>query len=325
MACNLVPETPDLFPLPFSSFSRSLLRQSDYYTASLVYRVTELDLLFSSINMKEGSNHTKGRGRACDNCRLRKVRCDRASPCQQCTNVMLSCTYSATPRRMGSKGRTAPVLSALLLRNRSGPSAQTSLDGSDLHSTSGLASDSSFFPEYAFLPQMSKSSPECDSYSARHELSSPSSSGRISSAQLLAHVRLFMRHLFFIMPALDVDSALHDCTRPDDLPPRRYALLLALCATTRLQLKLDTNADMKHHDEVYLELECHEPALNGEFLVTEELVSRKQFDSSEEPDVDALLTAFFLFASYGNLNKQDQAWFYLSQSISILHALNFHC
>ena len=41
----------------------------------------------------------------------------------------------------------------------------------------------------------------------------------------------------------------------------------------------------------------------------------------DEINMENLLTSFFLFAAYGNLDRQDQAWFYLCQTTSMVFTL----
>jgi hypothetical protein len=51
---------------------------------------------------------------------------------------------------------------------------------------------------------------------------------------------------------------------------------------------------------------------------------RSTLDIAEEPDLDTLLTSCFLFSANANLERHNQAWFYLSQSISFALALQLH-
>lgn len=51
---------------------------------------------------------------------------------------------------------------------------------------------------------------------------------------------------------------------------------------------------------------------------------RQEFDILDYPDCTTLLTSFFLFAAYGNLNKPQHALFYLHQAISFAFMLGLH-
>ena len=65
-----------------------------------------------------------------------------------------------------------------------------------------------------------------------------------------------------------------------------------------------------------------EPELTGEILVSLAETSLRQYSAIDDTSLDSLLASFFLFASYGNLNKPRHAWFYLNQSISLAQSLD---
>jgi hypothetical protein len=64
--------------------------------------------------------------------------------------------------------------------------------------------------------------------------------------------------------------------------------------------------------------------MSGEELLTEAVRARKECDPIEDMNVESLLTSFFLFAAYGNLDRQDHAWFYLCQATSMIFTLGLH-
>ncbi|KAL4904145.1 hypothetical protein BDW74DRAFT_179239 [Aspergillus multicolor] len=103
-----------------------------------------------------------------------------------------------------------------------------------------------------------------------------------------------------------------DCADPDALHPRRYAHLVALSVATHLQLNLNTGEPKPSDDNL----------ISGHDLVLEALGALCEYDPLEEPHMDTVLTMFFLFCAYGNLNKPVYAWHYQTQTISILQILN---
>jgi hypothetical protein len=133
---------------------------------------------------------------------------------------------------------------------------------------------------------------------------------RISSTELGAHVGLFFQRLYYIMPITD-STLIADCANPDALHPQRYAYLVALSAATHLQLNLDIGGYESSMDNL----------ISGQDLIDEAVRAFREYDSLEHPHLDSLLTMFFLFCAYGNLNKSDYAWHYLSQAISFLQIL----
>ncbi|KAF9885305.1 hypothetical protein FE257_013022 [Aspergillus nanangensis] len=261
---------------------------------------------------------------ACDNCRRRKVRCTRGRPCQKCQDVALSCSYTSIPRRKGPKGPNAHVLNSLrgLLTEVSASAAGGSphrqqqlpftMMATTLHSNDDPESRSSSSP----APSLTVSHSSHSSGDRVSELTfspSPPSNARrrISSTILGAHVGLFLKHLYPIMPVIDSDT-MADCADPETLHPRRYAHLVSLAAATHLQLNLDIGEFEPSERNI----------ISGHDLIMEAVRALCEFDPLESPHVDTLLTMFFLFCAYGNLNKSDYAWHYLSQTISYVQILN---
>ncbi|KAM0408431.1 hypothetical protein ACHAPD_011907 [Fusarium lateritium] len=139
------------------------------------------------------------------------------------------------------------------------------------------------------------------------------------SLSLVAHIQLFQRFLYPIMPVVD-DDILADAAKIDQLPPSRYALILAICAATRMQLRLDKRVDGSDND---LNTEIPpEPRLDGDILVSLAENSLRQYSVIDDTTLDSVLVSFFLFASYGNLNDSRHAWYYLNQSITLAQALD---
>ncbi|KAL3496458.1 hypothetical protein BJX62DRAFT_222119 [Aspergillus germanicus] len=259
---------------------------------------------------------------ACDNCRRRKVRCTRERPCQKCQDVSLVCSYTSIPRRKGPKGHNAHVLNSLRILG--------DLPASTASSTGSFPQQSAFanmttLPSSYDMESTASSSPtpsltvsHTSGSSADHttQLALPSSSPsttsrRISSTVLGAHVGLFLHHLYPIMPVVD-GQAMADCADPDALHPRRYAHLVALSAATHLQLNLDIGEPKPSDDNL----------ISGHDLILEALRALCEYDPLDEPHMDTVLTMFFLFCAYGNLNKPVYAWHYLTQTISYLQILN---
>lgn len=232
-----------------------------------------------------------GRPMSCDNCRRRKVKCNRSQPCSKCLEASLQCSYYTVPQRKGPKGRTARVLSTL-------PSLRT------YDEYSGSSPSSSSPSTTCVTPPM-----VCDVFPPL-----PCRPQRESPTVLLAHVTVFLKHLYPIMPVFDSNQVLQDCEQVETLSPSRYAFLLALCAATHLQLNLDVKQDYG----------ATQSSEHGKHLVAEALRALREFDPIENLQIDTVLSSFFLFAAYGNMDQQDHAWFYLSQSISYAYALNLH-
>lgn len=140
------------------------------------------------------------------------------------------------------------------------------------------------------------------------------------SISLVAHIQAFLKYIFPIMPVVDGDELLTDAIRLDDLIPSRYAVIISLCAATRAHLKLD-NAENSIGDGPGANIPP-EPQLTTEMLISMAESSLRQYNIIDDYSLDSILSSFFLFAAYGNLDNARHAWFYLNQSISLAQALD---
>ncbi|KAK0934354.1 hypothetical protein LTR29_014085 [Friedmanniomyces endolithicus] len=66
------------------------------------------------------------------------------------------------------------------------------------------------------------------------------------------------------------------------------------------------------------------PLKRNYFLLAALAVRNKQLDIATAPDLETLLTSSFLFSAYANLDKHDEAWFYLSQTVSFVISLRLN-
>ncbi|KAG5765442.1 hypothetical protein H9Q72_006471 [Fusarium xylarioides] len=222
------------------------------------------------------------RGQVCDNCRFRKVKCDRGLP-----------SPPGTTSNSREDASTDPQLNA-----QSFSSPPTNIDTA---------------------PQP-EPEPESDSTTSPNDATIDTGDlCKRMSLSLVAHVRLFQRFLYPIMPVVD-DDILADAARLDDIPPSRYALILAICAATRMQLRLDKRIDNCEND-LNAQIPA-EPRLTGDMLVNLAETSLRQYSVIDDTTLDSVLVSFFLFASYGNLNDPRHAWFYLNQSITLAQSLD---
>lgn len=242
------------------------------------------------------------------------MKCDRGLPCSNCVVSSIPCRYLHTLRRKGPRGgkgrRLSQIRQGLTEPDKnhfevSTPSTQIQFNALEDSNRSRPASQQN--PLLA-LATASGTATEHDKQ-------------RLSVA-LAAHVQVFMKHLFPIMPVVNDRELLTDSLRLDELSPSRYAFLLSLCAATRIQLKLD-NAEEYDETSVGINTSLDSP-LTGEALLTAAEQARLQFNVVDDLSLDTLLTSFFLFAGYGNLEKHTHAWFYLNQAISLALSIGLH-
>lgn len=256
---------------------------------------------------------------SCDSCRFRKVKCNRRQPCENCHAGGLRCQYLHSIRRKGARvgqGRRQSQLRRGLID----PNNRT------VFQIMTLTQDDVASPPIATPTQdVSRHDDAWDTASSSsHQLPETVVHGRgeMLCVSIIAHIQLFLKTMFPIMPVVDGDELLADAARLEELPPSRYALILALCAATRMQLGMD-NGSCSQGQGPQVEVEVPlEPQLTGEMLVRLAETSLRQYSAIDDMTLDSLLASFFLFASYGNLNRPRHAWFYLHQSISLAQSLD---
>lgn len=226
----------------------------------------------------------------CDNCRLRKTKCDRGNPCSCCVAYVIPCTYKHSPQRRGPKGGKGKRLTMIKLGLATQPSSPVS------PSTS---------PDNIVPPPSAPLGPAS---------LFPCSLDKLSTI-VAAHVHIFMARIFPIMPVVDAPALLRDAAQIGSLSAARYAVLISLVATTRIQLKLD--------EDRALESTLLEPddtvsrEISGTQLLAAAEAAHQQSNVVDNMSLDSVLTCFFLFTANGNLERHGKAWFYLGQAISV--------
>lgn len=285
---------------------------------------------------------------ACDNCRRRKIKCSRELPCDKCQRLLLSCSYSDVLRRKGPKFRTlyplAPI-HPLVARQRQllQCDPQQSPTEREWHAdpTSYPMGGAPTSPPFT-MEEPQYLAPDIPDSFARlpppELVSSPDSFNSLSDSPpavlypsprvltppvLLAHINVYLKYMFPIMPVVRKEELQQDCHYPERVTPQRYAFLAALCAATHIQLKLDGVTETSHL-QAGVDGNSGNSVMSGEELLAEAVRARKDCDPIEDMDIESLLTSFFLFASYGNLDRQDHAWFYLCQATSMIFSLGLH-
>ncbi|ODH35400.1 hypothetical protein ACO22_02923 [Paracoccidioides brasiliensis] len=257
----------------------------------------------------------------CDNCRRRKLKCNRLYPCDRCRSALLCCAYTDVLQRKGPKFRTFYPRSSLSSPGNESPCSPSF--PTPPHSTFSGDFDKSLPPLPAppfLLPGPVISS---DSSSWEYPPDPQPVSSRLSSLVILAHLNVYLKYLFPIMPVFKPDQVLADSSEPARLPPQRYAFLAALCAATHIQLKLDGPAQRDGSDKDPTPIDDG-TLISGEDLLSEALRARLDYDLIDSPSIDNLLTSFYLFISYGNLERHHHAWYYLCQAIFMAHTLRLH-
>lgn len=302
----------------------------------------------------EKSPADKPSKQACNNCRRRKIKCNRADPCDKCQRLLLACSYSDVLRRKGPRIRTLyPLAPSHPQSSRPAEipisAHQAQPTGKDHPVTHNSSSNRNMQGRMSTPPSPAIAAPEpryamydCkDQFSGLGppELSSPDTTDsfhsdssnyecfpigrRLTPPVLLAHVNVYLKYLYPIMPIVNRKQLQLDSHHPEQLSPQRYAFMAAMCAATHIQLKLD-GASAAPVSSQFQTTTDGQSVMSGEELLTEAVRARRDCDVVDGINIESLLTSFFFFAAYGNLDMQDHAWFYLCQSITMAITMGLH-
>lgn len=144
-------------------------------------------------------------------------------------------------------------------------------------------------------------------------------------AVFVPYVDLFFERLYPVFPVIDRACIMehlqsHDASRPS--PPSFYSFLAALSAAVMAQLNAADVENLEPPLEVRLETDCTpQQARSASFFVSQCLQTRQDESFIDEANEWTVLTSFFLFAYFGNLDQSRPAWYYLREAISFAQAL----
>jgi hypothetical protein len=163
-----------------------------------------------------------------------------------------------------------------------------------------------------------------------HEVDNPhsplSDTSRFQTSPLLSvemiqsFLDAFFIHKYPIMPILDREET---CANLDRLhkSPTQYSLVTALSAVITLQTEISLPSS---RDRASCGTPKHDSMSSADFLIDETLRARKFCSHIDNPSLTAVQTSFFLFAAFFCLGRDNSAWFYIRESMTILQLLGLH-
>ncbi|KAH8669698.1 hypothetical protein BGZ60DRAFT_408074 [Tricladium varicosporioides] len=241
---------------------------------------------------------------ACDCCHARKIRCDGVNPCANCLSTELTCTYLAIPKKKGPKGRRVERPQNV----DAGRPAKRSKIVHEISSSSGQRRENPLNVPPPEVPPPAV----IDIEELRFQ-----PSRFISDEFVKECIDAFFAHKFPIMPILDQEQtyALLPLLRE---PPEQYALITSICAVITLQPEiLDPEPTCNHPINF-----PQRPT--PEVFIQETVRARQFFPYIDSPTLATVQTSFFLFAAFFCLGKDNSAWFYIREAMTVLQLLRLH-
>jgi hypothetical protein len=126
----------------------------------------------------------------------------------------------------------------------------------------------------------------------------------------------FFKHKHPITPILHRRQVEQYCASSQKSPDS-YALFASCCSVISLSPGiLPPVEDSSQNTQLVLP--------STEFLIQETLRARQSCDLAEEPSLTHIQTSFFLFSTFFCLGKDNSAWFYIREAITMLQTLRYH-
>ncbi|KAF8854827.1 hypothetical protein BDZ45DRAFT_539264, partial [Acephala macrosclerotiorum] len=135
---------------------------------------------------------------------------------------------------------------------------------------------------------------------------------------LRACINAFFNHKYPIMPILDQQNTLA-ILQSLGQDPEQYGLLTALCAVIVQQPEI-----LEQPASGQLDKTGSTSWPSSDFLIKETIRARQFCDHIESPTLAAVQASFFLYAALFCLAKDNSAWFYIREAMTLLQLLRLH-
>ncbi|KAL2864530.1 Zn(II)2Cys6 transcription factor [Aspergillus lucknowensis] len=265
---------------------------------------------------------------ACDICRKRKVKCDRHAPCSRCRRLRQQCTYTDILRKKGPKFVhrypricTPSVAYISTIATETQPPvyigtelAMNGFQSGVMHTAMGTETETG--------TGAGDGSEELGldlglrSITSVHHVRGP------AQEDVLGDLALYVKTQYPLLPVVDIrELRLHPHSGRN---PPKDAFLYSLRAAVRAHssLSLASSPSTSEHERACDRL------LRGALLARAHCdVSQVQSRSAHDAEDNRykLLSSFFLFMTYWNLQREKNAWWYLRECVALLLSSRMHC
>ncbi|KAK1636489.1 fungal-specific transcription factor [Colletotrichum phormii] len=274
--------------------------------------------------------------RACDACKIRKIKCTEVPPCDGCVAIGTSCTFNKVPATRGPRNLRAKTIRQIAQAQKESSAASTSASSATASAGSGTASSvsptgdgaSASTPTVAVASSGVSSSSRSPSSSegGSSEGTGSAASGqrvirqenapqpqRTPSASLVLRLCIYRLRLFPVWPIIAVEDIMASLSRDtDDL--ESYVLANAVGAATIAQLKLATTDNDDPATAGSMEAECQRSR-----MVLQER------EGGPPMNLNWLRTSFFLHVYHENQQPGGaKSLLYLREAITMAQIMGVH-
>ena len=195
------------------------------------------------------------------------------------------------------------------------------------HKPSSISSsDGSSKPNrHAFQPSLYVHNPAAlKGFSNSAEVFTPHS--MLTHSVVKACTDTFFENLYSIVPIFNRSTFTTRYLSSFQSRPKMYALVSSMCALTITQLCAAPISPKEEDDDASgsalgLDGGARIKLEEGEVMLSEALRARQYFDLIGGPDLDTVITTFFIFCCFRNLERHSHAWYYLRECITFAQEL----
>lgn len=248
--------------------------------------------------------------RACDACKIRKVRCSEQPPCARCASIGIECTFNKRQATRGPRSLRAKTLQEIRHIQESQGQGQNSIQyhgrGSIGSLPDGVPTDGVFAGDHE-SPRGGETSPDGGT---------KGETNRTPCSSLIVRLCIYRLRLFPVWPILAAEDVIASLLRdPADLAT--YAIANAVCAAVIAQLKLPFEGrtdDNDHATAASMAAECAR-------------IKALLHDGDDGPDanLDMLRIAFFQHIYHENQSPGGtKSLMFLREAITIAQVMGLH-
>ncbi|PYH49414.1 Zn(II)2Cys6 transcription factor [Aspergillus saccharolyticus JOP 1030-1] len=230
--------------------------------------------------------------KACDGCKIRKIRCGGGQPCQSCFNARIKCTYIRVQQPRGPQKLRATTKFLI-------DQAQRGLE-TQIAFTSTPVSGEVLEQNHA-VPNPAA----CETQQ--------SSRSRIPINILASPLYIYHVRMYPVWPIVDVEKVLATLQQDtEEKEHETYALATAVAAATIAQLRLGQTSGP-------------EKSLSAENFALESMRARRLYDYRSRLNLHNVRTAFFLHVYYENQQSgASESLLYLREAITLAQMMSLH-
>ncbi|KAF6814253.1 fungal specific transcription factor [Colletotrichum sojae] len=264
--------------------------------------------------------------RACDACKIRKIKCTELPPCDGCVAIGTACTFNKVPATRGPRNLRAKTIRQIAQAQKDGAAtaagadaaAAPSRDASDTSpkSAAGGAAPSDKAPSSSRSPVssdegLSDRGSTAGQRLARQDVTLEPQKTPIPS--LVLRLCVYRLRLFPVWPIIAVEEIMASLHRdPDDLDS--YVLANAVGAATISQLKLSTTDSNDPATAGSMEAECQRSRM-----------ALQEREGGPPMSLNWLRTSFFLHVYHENQQPGGaKSLLYLREAITIAQIMGLH-